>query len=233
MSSGVIGVRWTFSGNRGTASISSPAMAREHLREKKNKRPPLKTKAEKRAERFAKRSGGSRGRSVLPVTVPIEQRPMRILLTKLSDERHALQIVRGDGTCERVELPTREFLFHDLLHYAVESSIGTQEGFWGALARGKTMGDLNDRSGISMQEHSGAMAYIEQAVGMMTGSIKGGVPAEEAITSIRGFHEALGHEMPGWFTESFVDDVRDRMRRLLGRWKATAYGQAMAVEWLS
>jgi|RhiMethySRZTD1v2_1073278.scaffolds.fasta_scaffold231018_3 hypothetical protein len=32
---------------------------------------------------------------------------MRILLTKISDERHALQIIRG-GTGERVELPTRK-----------------------------------------------------------------------------------------------------------------------------
>src|SRR5262245_9416983 len=72
---------------------------------------------------------------------------MRILLTKISDERHALEVVRADGDRERVELVSREFLFHDLLHYAVEWALETQDGFWGALARGRTVKDLNDRTG--------------------------------------------------------------------------------------
>jgi hypothetical protein len=158
---------------------------------------------------------------------------MHILLTKISDERHALEIVRGDGARERVELVTREFLFHDLLHYAIESSRGTQEGFWGALASGKTMADINDRSGASMREYSGTMAVIEQTVGMMTGAIKSGAPAEEVVATLRQFHEALGQAMPEWCTEEFVDDVRERMRRIQGRWQATARGKTMEIAWLA
>jgi hypothetical protein len=158
---------------------------------------------------------------------------MRILLTKISDERHALQIVRGDGSREKLEFPTREFLFHDLLHYAVESAIGTQQGFWGALANGKTMAEINDRSGASMKAYAGATAYIEQSVGMLTGFVKNSEPAEQAAAAIRQYHEALGQETPAWFTDELVADVRERMRRLLGRWKATPYRQVMEIEWRS
>ena len=156
---------------------------------------------------------------------------MRILLTKLSNERHALEVVRDGGARERVELVTREFLFHDLLHHAVESAMGTQQGFWGALASGKTMADLNDRSGASMKEFMGATAYIEQAVGMMTGAIKSGAGAEEVVSTLGGYHEALGQEMPACCTEKFVTDVRERMRRMQGHWKATPYGKTMEIAW--
>lgn len=38
---------------------------------------------------------------------------MRILLTKISDQNHALGLVRADGSRETVELVTREALFHE------------------------------------------------------------------------------------------------------------------------
>lgn len=85
----------------------------------------------------------------------------------------------------------------------------------------------------SMKEYSGAMAVIEQAVGMMTGAIKSGAPARDVIAILRQYHEALGQEMPEWCTEEFVARVRERMRQIQGRWKATAYGKAMEIAWHS
>lgn len=43
-----------------------------------------------------------------------------------------------------VACETRSYLVHDLLHYAVESEAGLSGGFWGNLARGKTLADMND-----------------------------------------------------------------------------------------
>ena len=157
---------------------------------------------------------------------------MRILLTKLTNTHHALEIVRTDRSRERAELVTREFLFHDLLHYAVEASMGTQEGFWGALARGKTFADLNDRSGAPMQGLSGEIAWVEMMVGMMTGAVKRmDTPDAEIVAALREYHAALGKELPPLITEDFVADVRERMRRLQGHWKATAYRSTMEIAW--
>jgi hypothetical protein len=156
---------------------------------------------------------------------------MRILLTKISDRRHALEIVRGDGTRERIELVTREALFHDLLHYAVESAMPTQGGFWGSLASGKSFADLNDRSGASMKEGAATLYAVEAAVGMLSGVV--GMPADQAFAKLRWYHETQGQQTPKWCTESFVVEVRERMRRLQGRWKATAYGKSMEVPWVA
>jgi hypothetical protein len=54
--------------------------------------------------------------------------------------------IRGDRRREETELVTREFLFHDFLHYAIESAVGTVRermrrirGRWKATPYGKTM----------------------------------------------------------------------------------------------
>jgi hypothetical protein len=148
----------------------------------------------------------------------------------MSDRRHALEIVRTDGSRETVELVTREALFHDLLHYAVESSLPTQGGFWGTLASGKTIVDLNDRTGESVQENADTLYLVEGIVGVMSSVME--MPVDQAFAKLRWFRESQGQELPEWCTESFVAKVSERMRRLQGQWKATPYGESMEIVWV-
>lgn len=154
---------------------------------------------------------------------------MRILLTKVSDRRHLLAIARSDGSRETAELVTREALFHDLLHYAVESTLPTQGGFWGTLASGKTMADLNDRTGESVKEYAATLYLAERIVGVMSSVVT--LPVDQAFAKLRWFSEAQRQEPPEWCTERFVAAVCERMRRLQGKWKATPYGESMEIDW--
>jgi hypothetical protein len=43
------------------------------------------------------------------------------------------------------------------------------------------------------------------------------------------FLEIYDERAPRWFTPAFVAAVRERMRQLLGRWKATALGEPMEL----
>ena len=154
---------------------------------------------------------------------------MRILLTRITNDRHSLTVVRDDGSSDLVVLETRSCFVHDLLHYAVESSAGLQEGFWGTLAKGTTLAEVNDRTGdFAMGNPNTAM--IELAAAVLSGALKGRTAAE-LVAGLRGYLEATGKALPPWFTEALVADVQERMRRLLGHWKATAFGQAMELEW--
>jgi hypothetical protein len=155
---------------------------------------------------------------------------MRILFTKLTGERHRLEIVRDDGSREGVELETRSLLLHDLLHLAVESEAGVETGFWGCLARGKTLGDMNDRSGQSMRAHGEEMAAIEQVVGGLTAAAKG-AGAADVLAGLRPWVEATRRTLPPWLDEAFVERAQARMRALLGAWRATQFGQTMTVTW--
>jgi hypothetical protein len=155
---------------------------------------------------------------------------MRILLHKLTDERHALSIVRDSGATERVECETRSYLMHDLLHHAVEAEASLQGGFWGSLAAGKTLAALNDRSGPPMAAGGPELAAIEQVVGALSGTTKGRSSAE-LVAGMRRFAESLGSTMPPWLTEPFVDAVHERMRHLVGHWRATPFGGTMELDW--
>lgn len=156
---------------------------------------------------------------------------MQIVLTKLSDRRHAVAIVRSDGTRDAIELVTRETLFHDFLHFAVEASIPTQRGFWGSLAGGKTFADMNDRSGAAFRDNAATLGIVEGTVGMMTGAMKRAASEERIVAEFRRTADELGQAPPAWLDERFVATVRERMRRLLGHWKATPFGASMEVDW--
>jgi hypothetical protein len=155
---------------------------------------------------------------------------VRILLRKLSDDRHVLTIVRDDGLCEEMECETRSYLQHDLLHYATEAEARLEEGFWGNLAKGKTLAQMNDRTGKAMQAEAPQMLLIEQIVGALSGVTKG-VSADVVFASFRDSATSAGMVIPAWLTSEFVAAVQERMRRLLGHWKATPYGEVMDLPW--
>ncbi len=151
---------------------------------------------------------------------------VRIRFRKLSDERHELAISTDPASWETVDCETRSCLVHDLLHFAVETEAGIQSGFWGRLATGTTLAEMNDRT-LSMGE---AMAAVEQIVGALTASVKGR-SAAEVVAGMNRFASSLGTTMPPWLTEGFVAAVQERMRQLAGRWKATPYGGVLELAW--
>ena len=155
---------------------------------------------------------------------------IRIAFRKISDERHALELIRENGAREEVECETRSYLHHDLLHYAVELEAGLDAGFWGNLAKGKTLADMNDRTGEGMKDDGPDMAVIEQIVGALHGVGKGPSPTE-LVSGLRRYAASLEKSLPTWVSEELVVAVKERMRKLSGHWRATAYGGRMELEW--
>jgi hypothetical protein len=154
---------------------------------------------------------------------------VRILFRKLSDTRHMLELIREDGRREEADCETRSYLRHDLIHYAAESQAGLEAGLWGNLAKGKTLEQLNHRAGRAMDETPELMV-IEQIVGVLSGVVKGR-SAAEIVAGVQSYAEELGWTVPAWFAVDFVKAVEERMRGLLGHWKATPHGGAMELVW--
>jgi len=158
---------------------------------------------------------------------------MRILLRKISDSKHRLEIVRADGSRDGVELASRSFLVHDFLHYAVETRAGLTASFWGALASGKSFSDVHEsmvdpaaRADLQRSE----AAVTEAVVGALTGVIQERADAAVAIAGLARLFEAQERALPAWLTAEFVHGVCDHMRRLRGQWRAVPFGGEMAIE---
>ncbi|MBL9096526.1 MAG: hypothetical protein JNK07_06330 [Alphaproteobacteria bacterium] len=148
---------------------------------------------------------------------------LTIRFTKLTDARHRIEFVRADGTREAVELETRSFLLHDLIHYAVESEAGLTQSFYGALAAGKRYGELSGMKPV------GELAMTEAVVAVMTNAAKGHATPAQVIAGLQNLLDAHGDMMPSWLTEAFAERALERLRRLQGQWKATRFGETMEL----
>jgi len=154
---------------------------------------------------------------------------MLIRLTRLTNERHRLEIVRDDGTREAHELETRSALLHDLVHYAVETEAGLRASFFGRLASGTTYAALSTGPPADAE----AM-QTEAVVARIQGVVKNDTWPEVDSTgfaqAIAAGFRAVGHEPPKWLTGELIVRVRESLRRVHGRWRATAFHQTLVLE---
>lgn len=153
---------------------------------------------------------------------------LALKFTKLSDDRHRFEYRRDDGTGEAIEMETRSLLTHDLVHYAVESEAGLKGSFYGILARIGGYEELRVAGGAAL---GGEIAITEIVVGALQGALACEESDETAfLAQVAEYLELMDHRPPRWLTTTFVAAVRERMRQLTGRWKATPFGETMELE---
>jgi hypothetical protein len=154
---------------------------------------------------------------------------MLIRLTRLTNDRHRLEIERQDGTREARELETRSALLHDLVHYAVEIEAGLKASFYGRLASGTTYDAL-----IAEPPPDAEAMQTEAVVARVQGFTKSdawfGADAESLAETIAAGFRSLGGTPPPWLSGELLARVRERLRRVQGQWHATPFHQALLLE---
>ena len=156
---------------------------------------------------------------------------LALKFTKLTPERHRFEYRRADGTGEAIEMETRSLLAHDLIHYAVESEAGLRGSFYGILGKIGGYEELTVSGGAAL---GGEVAITERIVGALQGAL-GDDNLDEAtfLARVAEYLELFDERAPRWFTAPFVAAVRERMRQLTGRWKATPFGETMELQFAS
>ena len=66
---------------------------------------------------------------------------MNIQFTKKKDRKHTITCCRNDGTVTWMQVDDF-FIFHDLMHYAVETTLQYKNAFYGMLAAGTNITDF-------------------------------------------------------------------------------------------
>jgi hypothetical protein len=151
-----------------------------------------------------------------------------IRLTKISPTHHKFEAIREDGMREIAELETKSFLFHDLLHFAVESEAKLQHSFYGLLASGHRYAELSGKEVMST-DFGQEILHTERIVGALTGVMKDRVQAKDCLQGVFRLYAGYGDPMPEWFTEHFINKVKQRMTRLIGHWDGTEFGRVMEL----
>ena len=65
---------------------------------------------------------------------------------------------------------------------------------------------------------------------VLHGAIKGRSPGE-IVSGLTAYAAATGVPVPTWLTADFVAAVQESMRRLVGRWRATTFGDVLELTW--
>jgi hypothetical protein len=152
---------------------------------------------------------------------------LTLRFTRVSPTHHRFEYRRADGTGEAVEMETRGMLFHDLLHYAVESEAHLKGSFYGILGKIGGYEELSVAGGAAL---GGEVAITERVVGALTGALKAEDLDDAAfVAQVTEFLEIYDERAPRWLTPAFIAAVRERMRQLLGRWKATPFGETLEL----
>lgn len=147
---------------------------------------------------------------------------MRILMTRTSPDRHRFAIVRADGSTESADLETRSLLLHDLVHYAVEMEVPFREGFYGLLAKGRRLSELNDTTQPWPVGTEAAKA--ESLVGPLQTMLKGDFDAVRA----REKFELFSENPP---TVELLERIGARFRAVYGKYNATRFGDTLELDW--
>ena len=152
---------------------------------------------------------------------------LTLRLTRISPTHHRFEYRRPDGTGEAIEMETRSLLFHDLLHFAVESEAGLKGSFYGILGKIGGYEELSVTGGAAL---GGEIAITERVVGALTGALQQeDLDADDFVSQVSEYLDISDERAPRWFTPAFIAAVRERMRQLMGRWKATPFGETMEL----
>jgi len=125
-----------------------------------------------------------------------------------------------------MDLETHSVLYHDLLHFAVETEAGLRGSFYGLLAKVGGYAELT----LSGEALGGEAQITEIVVGALTGVFKQTAPdAGAAVAQMHAYMQDIGVRPPAWLTAEFVHRAKEHMRQLVGRWKATPFGETMEL----
>jgi hypothetical protein len=166
---------------------------------------------------------------------------MRITITK-GDKKDRLDMERPDGSLASTSFPHKGPIPHDFVHYAVESELGLDRGFWGLVESGhhpeevqaiaKAAGHASAKRAEIPAEHFVPAIQAERVVEAFEAdhwSGRAGDPAGVISMAETGCEQSLVPAPP--IDGSAVARIRSRIADFAARWAALAPGEAIVLQW--
>jgi hypothetical protein len=158
---------------------------------------------------------------------------LRVQLTKRADGGAVLRCVRADGsaTWQRQDGPrARFFPFHDLTHFAVETTLGFRHAFYGLIADGWEIADTGGKGKRGRLPAESVLA--EHVVGLLDRERVGAAaPLSAAEFNAQLEQLAASGRVEGArpFTDAELTAVRRLADTLHGRWAALPAGSTLEL----
>jgi len=155
---------------------------------------------------------------------------LRVQFTKRTDGSVVLRCVRRDGsaTWQRHEKHSSFFSYHDLRHFAVETTLGLRKGFYGLIADGWDIADTTGKG--ARGKLSAASVFVEHIVGLFERERAGGALPLSASEFNAQIDAIIGTDpdRPS-FTDAQLTTVRNRTEELHRQWAGIPAGSTLEL----
>lgn len=158
---------------------------------------------------------------------------MKIKITKRADGGSVLSCTRDDGTVTWQRQRGKNAVFfplHDLTHYAVETTLGHEAGFYGLLAEGWDISDFGSPWPRGPMPDDALTS--ELIVGFLDVERASGVLGTAADLNEKAalYNADHGHS-PKWktLTDDDLTRVRSASGQLIARWRALDPGESIEL----
>ena len=146
---------------------------------------------------------------------------LKIQISKQPDGSGSMRCTRPDGsvTWQKQTKHAAHFALHDLTHYAVETALGYQRGFFGLISEGW---DFDDTTGKGSRGPLPLEAVeVERVVGVFDTERGCGM-----LWTVEEFSEYA----PRKFTQEEIQAVRSLRGKLFQQWSEVAPGQKLELQ---
>lgn len=146
---------------------------------------------------------------------------MQLIFTKGAGKYDRMEVVHADGTVERVGCPKQGIIPHDMVHYAVESTLA-KRGFLTRVREG-------ERADMRMRGEAESDG-VERLVEVIQGDAWSGGASDAAATLdlYRVTCDARACPMLDIDPDD-IEAIRARMAELTTQWGALAAGQSLSL----
>lgn len=144
---------------------------------------------------------------------------MQVEIKKISPYQCEYNVLRDNGTSERIRLESKTFLVHDICHFVVEKQLGFTEGFWGMVSKGFSFGELSGKHNPITEQ----LRFVEQVVGPIQSTYLGNISKEQ-------FDFFITH-LPVKISTAQLDEILSGINHLLAQWQQLMPGSTMKLHW--
>ena len=152
---------------------------------------------------------------------------MIIRLKKGKGKPDVLTCIRSDGstTWTRLRIPAQ----HDLVHYAVETTLGLRDSFYSLVARGVDITDFEKPNEQQTIQTPTEAIHTEYIVGLLQMELANSAPYEDFNAQLRSMCQQNDCSIPDKIDATMIDTIRKRTSGLLYQWHTTEPGETLEL----
>jgi hypothetical protein len=154
---------------------------------------------------------------------------LNIRLTKGRDGPSTIACTRPDGTSTWMRVQDF-FPLHDLTHYAVESTLGLENAFYGLILSGWNITDFAAPGSASRTPPEAVHAEHYVAILQREFFSRDLKTLDEFNDEMSAFSNGMGSDPARSVTEEELTEMRAKVHELSNRWRSLAPGESMEVE---